>query len=50
LNFFAQHQIDKQWNVLLKVDNVFDKAYETALNYRMTGVSGLIAVRYTPAF
>jgi len=50
LNVFAQRQFDKQWNVLLKVDNVFDKSYETARNYRMTGVSGLIAVRYTPAF
>lgn len=49
LNLFAQRQLTKQWNLLVKVDNVFDKNYATARDYSMPGIGGYVAVRFTPS-
>lgn len=48
VDMFAQRQLSKQWQLLLKVDNLTDKSYETAYGYGQAGVAGLLAVRFTP--
>jgi vitamin B12 transporter len=49
VNLYAQSQVTKQWNFLVRLDNVLNKSYETARDYGMPGFSGLVAVRFTPS-
>lgn len=48
LNLYAQTQLHARWKLLVRVDNVLDKSYETAQDYAMPGFAGLVALRFTP--
>lgn len=49
LNLDAQYQIDKAWRVQLNLDNVFNRSYQTALNYAQAPRTWLISLRYSPS-
>lgn len=48
LDFRADYQINKNWNLGLKIGNVLDKEYATNQGFNQDGINGLVSVRYSP--
>lgn len=46
VNLFADYALDAHWKFNLRVENVFDKSYETAKYYNQPGANFLASVRY----
>ncbi len=44
----AQTRLAPQWTLVLRADNVFDRSYQTALNYGSTPQTAFVGVRWTP--
>ena len=49
LNLDAQYRLSPQWRLLLRLDNVFDRDYQTARDYASQPRTGFVALRWTPA-
>ena len=47
-NVFANYSLNKDWSVFGRVNNVFDRDYESKKDYNAPGVDALIGVRYQP--
>jgi vitamin B12 transporter len=45
---YANYQVNKDWSVKAKVNNLMDKAYETALGYNQAGRSFYLTLNYSP--
>jgi vitamin B12 transporter len=46
LNLYTSWHVSRDWSLLLRVENVADKRYELARNYRTTGQTWFAALRY----
>lgn len=44
----AEYRIDRDWRVQARIENLFDKDYETAAFYNQPGRSAYLTVRYEP--
>ena len=44
----ASYALARDWNVQAKLNNVGDRAYETALGYNQPGRQFFVTLRYTP--
>lgn len=49
LNISADYVLDKEWSLLTRVNNLFDKQYELARGYGTPEVNVFVGVRYQPA-
>ena len=49
LNLTASRNLDKDWSLQARLNNVFDKSYELAQGYGTPGVNMFVGVRYQPA-
>lgn len=47
-NLFAAWQVDKDWSLEGRVNNLFDRVYENAWAYAVPGRSLFVGLRYTP--
>ncbi|XZG68903.1 TonB-dependent receptor domain-containing protein [Chitinibacteraceae bacterium HSL-7] len=47
-NLVADYQIAKDWTVIARVNNVFDKDYTQVYGYSTVGVNGMLSVRWAP--
>jgi vitamin B12 transporter len=45
----AQTQLATDWKLILRMDNVADKTYQTALNYATAPRTVFVGLRWTPA-
>ena len=45
---YVNYQVNKDWAVKAKVNNLMDKAYETALGYNQAGRSYYLSLNYSP--
>lgn len=45
---YVNYQVNKDWAVKAKVNNLMDKAYETALGYNQAGRSFYLTLNYSP--
>jgi vitamin B12 transporter len=48
LNLFGSYRLAADWQIEARVNNVFDKAYETAWAYAQPGLNAFIGIRYSP--
>ena len=48
VNVDAQYRITPQWRLLLRVDNAFDRDYQTARDYATAPRTGFVGLRWTP--
>lgn len=48
VNLHASTPLGRDWRLLARVDNLADKAYETALGYRMPGRTAHLALQWEP--
>ncbi|MEO9385670.1 TonB-dependent receptor domain-containing protein [Chromobacterium phragmitis] len=46
-NAFANYRFAKNWTATARVDNLFDREYETAYGYNTGGLGAFIGVRYS---
>jgi len=46
VNLRASYAVSKKMSIKWKIENLFDKKYETALDYNNAGISGFISVVY----
>ncbi|WP_296948717.1 TonB-dependent siderophore receptor [uncultured Massilia sp.] len=46
VNLYTTWHVSRDWSLLLRVDNVADKRYELARNYRTSGQTWFAALRY----
>jgi vitamin B12 transporter len=46
LNLGAELRLGDAWSADLRLENIFDRAYETALGYPQAGRSAFLRVRY----
>lgn len=47
-NLYASYHFERDWSVFARVNNVFDRNYETAADYATPGLNAFIGVRYAP--
>ena len=47
VNLFAHYQVDRNWRLEARVNNLFDKDYELAKGYNTLGTGVFVGVRYT---
>lgn len=47
-NLYAEYAIDKQWSVLARLNNVFDKDYQPAKGYASAGRNFFVSVKWAP--
>ena len=47
-DMYVNYQVNKDWAVKAKVNNLMDKAYETALGYNQAGRSYYLSLNYSP--
>jgi len=47
-NIAASWQFAKDWSLHARVNNLFDKEYQTVTDYGTLGVNGLLSVRWSP--
>ncbi len=45
-NLTGQIRLGKSWQLNARIENLFDRRYETAANYRMQKVSGFVELKY----
>jgi len=48
LNLRGSYELNNDWKVSARVDNVLDKDYETVQGYNQLGVNGMITLHYSP--
>lgn len=48
LNLRGSYELNKDWKVSARVDNVLDKDYETVRGYNQLGTNGMITLHYSP--
>ncbi|MFA7292835.1 MAG: TonB-dependent receptor [Rhodocyclaceae bacterium] len=48
VNLYANYQLQKDWVLFARGNNVFDKYYETVNNYATPGANIFVGVRYAP--
>ncbi|MCS6765242.1 MAG: TonB-dependent receptor [Candidatus Protistobacter heckmanni] len=48
VNLFASYDIDKHWQGMLRLNNVFDKGYELARDYATPGANFFVQLSYRP--
>lgn len=46
-NAFANYRFARNWTATARVDNLFDREYETAYGYNTGGLGAFIGVRYS---
>lgn len=46
VNLRASYAVSKKMTIKWKIENLFDKEYETAKNYNNAGISGFISIHY----
>lgn len=44
----VEYAVNPEWRVQTRVENVFDKRYETAYGYNQVGVGAFVTLRYQP--
>lgn len=47
LNLRASYDLNKNWKVSARVDNVLDKTYETVQGYNQLGTNGMLTLHYS---
>lgn len=45
-NLVASRQLDKEWTLNARLNNVFDRSYEQARGYSVPGLNGLLSLRW----
>lgn len=48
LNLFGSYKIANDWRIEARINNVFDKEYETAWAYAQPGMNAFVGIRYNP--
>jgi len=48
LDLRAERQLARDWALGLRLDNAFDRGYETVLGYNQPGREGFVSLRWTP--
>ncbi|MES2771372.1 MAG: TonB-dependent receptor, partial [Pseudomonadota bacterium] len=46
VNLLADYRLEKNWNLLLRANNVFDKAYQLVDGYGTGGANFFVSLRY----
>lgn len=44
----AEYSVDKAWRVQTRIENLFDKRYQTAYGYHQAGLGAWLTLRYQP--
>lgn len=47
-NLYAHYTLAPDWKLEMRVNNVFDKSYQTSRGFATEGLSAFVAVRYAP--
>lgn len=47
-NLYGAYQLGSGWSVFARINNLFDRDYETAADYATTGLNAFVGLRYTP--
>ncbi|WP_182077295.1 TonB-dependent receptor domain-containing protein [Deefgea sp. CFH1-16] len=47
-NLAASYQIDKDWSLHARVNNLFNRDYQLATDYGNLGINGIVSVRWQP--
>ncbi|MEN3371481.1 TonB-dependent receptor [Dechloromonas sp. ZS-1] len=47
-NVYAAYRFERDWSVFARVNNMFDRNYETAADFTTPGLNAFIGVRYAP--
>lgn len=48
VNLTGRYVIGKDWAIEGRVNNLFDRRYETVLGYGTLGLNAFVGVRYSP--
>lgn len=48
VNLLAEHQLEKDWKLFARANNIFDKKYELAQDYATLGTTVFVGIRYAP--
>ena len=48
MNLSGGYRLDGDWSLFGRVNNLFDRKYETILNYATSGANLFIGLRYAP--
>lgn len=48
LDLYADYQVNKDWTLQARLNNITDATYETALGYNQSGASVYVTLRYSP--
>jgi vitamin B12 transporter len=48
LNLHASHEIDSDWSVEARANNLFNRTYENAWSYAVPGRELFVGLRYAP--
>ena len=46
LNLTAEYQLGNRWTILARLDNVLDKRYELAADFKTAGANAFVGVRW----
>ena len=47
-NLFVSYKYDNNWSAKLRVENLFNKSYETAYGYNTPGLGAFLTLQYSP--
>ena len=47
-NLYGAYQLGGGWSAFARINNLFDRDYETAADYATTGLNAFVGLRYTP--
>jgi vitamin B12 transporter len=47
-NLYGAYQLGSGWSAFARINNLFDRDYETAADYATTGINAFVGLRYTP--
>lgn len=48
VNLYASYAVDKDWSVYGRINNLFDRNYETARDFGVSGTNLFVGLRYAP--
>jgi vitamin B12 transporter len=48
VNLFASYKYDDNWSTKVRVENLFNKSYETAYGYNTPGLGAFLTLQYSP--
>jgi len=48
VNLFTSYKYDDNWSAKLRIENLFNKSYETAYGYNTPGLGAFLTLQYSP--